>query len=49
MFNWLSWFDFKDCDLNYFVINWLGVEKESLLTECTDKGELETVSRYSER
>ena len=32
MFNWLSWFETKDCGLNLFVINWLGVEKESLLT-----------------
>ncbi|MEM7761601.1 MAG: hypothetical protein AAF298_26255 [Cyanobacteria bacterium P01_A01_bin.40] len=33
MFDWLNWFETKDCGLNFFIINWLGVEKESLLTD----------------
>ena len=40
MFNWLNWFNFKDCDLNYFSIYWLGIEKESLLTECVERTEI---------
>ncbi|MEM8675808.1 MAG: hypothetical protein AAGF83_18320 [Cyanobacteria bacterium P01_G01_bin.67] len=33
MFDWLNWFETNDCGLNLFIINWLGVEKESLLTD----------------
>lgn len=33
MFKWLTWFRLKDCGLNLFIINWLGIEKESLLTD----------------
>ena len=35
MFNWLNWFNFQDCGFDYFVINSLGIEQESLLAECS--------------
>jgi len=35
MFSWLSLFNLQNCDLNSSMVNWLGIEKESLSTECT--------------
>ena len=35
MLNWLNWLNFQDCGFDYFVTNWLGVEQESLLAECS--------------
>ncbi|MDJ0900720.1 MAG: hypothetical protein QNJ55_18100 [Xenococcus sp. MO_188.B8] len=35
MFNWLNWLNCQDCSFDYFVANWLGVEQESLLAECS--------------
>ena len=46
MFKWSNWLNFKNCDMSYFLVNWLGVEKESLLTECTYKPEVSKVDRY---
>lgn len=37
MFSWSNLFKLQNCDLNDSMVNWLGVEKESLSADCTYK------------
>ncbi|MEL6580097.1 MAG: hypothetical protein AAFQ14_10110 [Cyanobacteria bacterium J06621_12] len=47
MFSWSNLFDLQNCGLNNSMVNWLGVEKEGLSTECTYKLELSKLERNS--
>ena len=51
MFSWLNFFNIQNCDLNNSMVNWLGVEREGLPTECAGKLEvlLERNSSWREK
>ena len=36
MFSWSNLFNLQNCDLNNSMVNWLGVEREGLPTECAE-------------
>ena len=40
MFSWSNLFNLQNCDLNNSMVNWLGVEREGLPTECTEGREV---------
>ena len=40
MFSWSNLFNLQNCDLNNSMVNWLGVEREGLPTECAERIEV---------
>ena len=45
MFSWSNLFNLKNCELNNSMVNWLGVEREGLSTECVSQLESSTLER----